>query len=58
MGGNWKEKRAFMSYACKEFLRPPWSCQKEKKKNCGDLHDWVQKFFKVNEEALFSYSTP
>jgi hypothetical protein len=32
-------------------------CQKEKKKNCVDRQDRVQKFFKVNKETMFFYST-
>ena len=28
-------------------------CQKEKKKNCVDRQDRVQKFFKVNKETMF-----
>ena len=33
------------------------SCQKEKRKNCGDRQNRVEKFFKVNEKTMFFYST-
>ena len=42
-------KSALKPYSCIEFRRYRWTYQKEKKTNCGEWHEWVQTFLKVNE---------